>query len=55
MSITYKPILYYIQIEYNGFLVFQHNHVVLNVKDILVLGEQKLGITPQEHATNLAA
>lgn len=35
MSITYKPILSKIQIEYNGCLVLQHNYVLLNVKYIL--------------------
>lgn len=51
-SIPFKPILSDIQIEYNGYLVLQHNHVLLNIKDILVLGEQKVDLSPEEHVTN---
>lgn len=45
MSIPYKQILSNIQIEYNGYLVLQHNHVLLNMKDILVLGEKSRSFT----------
>lgn len=45
MSIPYKPILSNIQIEYNDYLVLQHNHVLLNMKDILVLGEKSRSFT----------
>lgn len=35
VSITYKPLLSNKQIEYNDYLVLLHNHVLLNVNDIL--------------------
>lgn len=34
-SITYKPISSNIKIEYIGYLVLQHNRVLMNVKYIL--------------------
>lgn len=51
MSITYKPILSNMQVKCNGYLVLQHNHVLLNERNILVLGEQKLGLSLEEYAT----